>query len=241
MNAQVLTTSTSAVDGSLVSVCPARSARPSITSESTRFFGQPSDTRPIFIAGKLSSWRTQYFTPFPNCVTVCRRKGYEHSMKHVMRAVIAACAVLFPLVAFAQGNPNLAGTWTLDRGATPTGRGAGGINGIPLAGTMIIKLSPASVTVEADTGSGQSMQAFVYKLDGSTNAVPGSLGWDTKAKAAWEGDTLVVTTQRSMQGPTGVMGVETRDVYSVSGDTLTIERSLGRAKQKLIYKKGTAQ
>jgi hypothetical protein len=162
-------------------------------------------------------------------------------MKHPMRAVILACAVLFPLAVSAQGNANLAGTWTLDRSATPTGRGAGGINGIPLAGTMIIKLSPAEVTVEADTGSGQSMQSFVYKLDGSSNPVPGSLGWDTKARAAWEGDTLVVTTQRSMQGPTGTMGVETRDVYSVSGDTLTIDRSLGRAKQQLVYKKGTAK
>ena len=50
-------------------------------------------------------------------------------MKHPMRAFIFACAVLFPLAVSAQGNPNLAGTWTLDRGATPTGRGAGGING----------------------------------------------------------------------------------------------------------------
>ena len=162
-----------------------------------------------------------------------------------MRAFVLTCAVVFPLLFLpavsAQGNANLAGTWNLDRGATPTGRGAGGINGIPLAGVMTIKLSPTEVTVDADTGSGQTTQTFVYKLDGTTNAVPGSLGWDTKAKAAWEGDTLVVMTQRSMQGPTGVMGVETRDVYSVAGDTLTIDRSLGRAKQKLIYKKGTAR
>jgi len=159
-------------------------------------------------------------------------------MKYLMRTFVLACAVFCPLVASAQGNANLAGTWTLDRGATPTGRGAGGINGIPLAGTMIIKLSPADVTVEADTGSGQTMQSFVYKLDGSTNPVPGSLGWDTKAKAAWEGDTLVVMTQRSMQGPTGTMGVEVKDVYSVAGDVLTIDRSLGRATQKLVYRKG---
>src|SRR5689334_2472652 len=50
MNAQVLTTSTSAFDGSCVSSCPACCARPSITSESTRFLGQPSEINPIFIA-----------------------------------------------------------------------------------------------------------------------------------------------------------------------------------------------
>src|SRR5688572_27053182 len=49
MKAQVLTTSTSAPSGSRVSSCPACWANPSITSESTRFFGQPSDTMPIFI------------------------------------------------------------------------------------------------------------------------------------------------------------------------------------------------
>ena len=148
--------------------------------------------------------------------------------------------LLFSPAASAQSNPSLAGTWTLDRGATPTGRGAGGINGIPLAGTMIIKLSATEVTVDSDTGSGQSMQTFVYKLDGSSNVVPGSLGWETQAKAAWDAGTLVIMTRRSMQGPTGTMGVETKDVYRVAGDVLTIERSLGRATQKLIYKKGAS-
>jgi hypothetical protein len=154
--------------------------------------------------------------------------------------VVFACA-LFSVGAFAQSNADLAGIWTLDRGATPTGRGAGGINGIPLAGTMIIRLSPTDVTVESDTGSGQTMQAFVYKLDGSTNPVPGALGWDTRAKASWDGGTLVVMTRRSMQGPTGTMGVEVKDVYSVAGDVLTIDRSLGRATQKLVYKKGASK
>src|SRR5687768_16075867 len=48
MKAQVLTTSTSASAASRVSWCPACWASPSITSESTRFLGQPSDTMPIF-------------------------------------------------------------------------------------------------------------------------------------------------------------------------------------------------
>jgi hypothetical protein len=49
MKAQVLTTSTSADSGSRVSSCPACWAKPSITSESTRFLGQPSETIPIFM------------------------------------------------------------------------------------------------------------------------------------------------------------------------------------------------
>ena len=49
MKAQVLTTSTSASAASRVSSCPACWASPSITSESTRFLGQPSEIIPIFI------------------------------------------------------------------------------------------------------------------------------------------------------------------------------------------------
>src|SRR5205814_1500373 len=49
MNAHVFTTSTSAAAASCVSSCPACCARPSITSESTRFLGQPSEIRPTFM------------------------------------------------------------------------------------------------------------------------------------------------------------------------------------------------
>src|SRR5216110_2756546 len=49
MNTHVLTTRTSAAAASWVSSCPACCARPSITSESTRFLGQPSEIRPTFM------------------------------------------------------------------------------------------------------------------------------------------------------------------------------------------------
>ena len=49
MKAQVLTTRTSASAGFGVSVWPPSWDSPIITSESTRFFGQPSETKPIFI------------------------------------------------------------------------------------------------------------------------------------------------------------------------------------------------
>ena len=48
-------------------------------------------------------------------------------------------------------------------------------------------------------------------------------------------------TRRSMTGPTGPMGVEVKDVYSVAGDVLTIDRSMGRVTQKLIYRKGSSR
>ena len=160
-------------------------------------------------------------------------------MRRPGRPIRAAALAVVALSAglTAQG-PQLAGSWTIDRAAGSAGRG---IAGIPLPTTLVIKVSTGDVTMEADTGSGQATQTFVYKLDGSTNAVPGALGWETRATASWDGGRLVVMTRRSMTGPTGPMSVDVKDVYSVAGDVLTIDRSMGRVAQKLVYRKGAAR
>src|SRR3954454_22110406 len=49
MKAQGFTTITSVKFESAVISCPASRAYPSITSPSTRFFGQPSETKPTFM------------------------------------------------------------------------------------------------------------------------------------------------------------------------------------------------
>ena len=106
---------------------------------------------------------------------------------------------------------------------------------MPLATQLIAKVSATEVTVDTNTGSAQTMQTAVYKLDGTETTVPGPLGWTVKAKAAWKDSTLVVNTVRSLEGPNGPIGAEIVDVYSVSGDVLTLERTQGRNKQKLLY------
>ena len=62
MNAQVLTTSTSASTASAVTSWPACWTRPIITSESTRFFGQPRETKPIFMGTGYSGLRDSGLT-----------------------------------------------------------------------------------------------------------------------------------------------------------------------------------
>ena len=49
MKPQVLTTMTSASSGAATSWCPAPVASPSMTSVSTRFLGQPSETKWTFM------------------------------------------------------------------------------------------------------------------------------------------------------------------------------------------------
>lgn len=136
----------------------------------------------------------------------------------------------------AQGNAALAGTWTFDRQASAIGatRG-GGVPGFPQANQLVITVTPTEVKVDGDTGSAGAIQTSIYKLDGSTTDVPGPLGWQTTAKAAWQGESLVVTVRRTIEGPNGPIGANVTDTYSVVGSVLTIERRLGATTQKLVY------
>ncbi len=130
----------------------------------------------------------------------------------------------------------LAGTWTFDRQASAVGSGrGGGVPGFPQANQLVIRVTPADVSVDSDTGSAGATQTSIYKLDGSTTDVPGPLGWKTTAKAAWQNESLVVTVRRTIDGPNGPIGANVTDTYSVTGTVLTVERRLGATVQKLIY------
>jgi hypothetical protein len=49
---------------------------------------------------------------------------------------------------------------------------------------------------------------------------------------------LLVSIKRSIDGPEGKVNFEIRDVYSVSGNVLTLERSQGSRTQKTLYNRG---
>ena len=150
-------------------------------------------------------------------------------------APVLVIAVIAPSPAIAQA-ATFAGTWIL---ATETGRGGrGNIPGVPIATRLTIKVAAGQVSVDSNTGSAESNQTSVYRLDGNETTVPGPLGWTVKARAALTGNgRLVVNTIRSLEGPNGPIGAEVIDVYAVSGDALTIERTQGRNKQTLAYKR----
>ena len=121
-------------------------------------------------------------------------------------------------------------------GARPERGGRGGVRGIPIATELVIKVDPSQVTMESNTGSARAFQTFVYALDGSEIDVPGPLGWSNTASARWEGDRLVVSSKRTLEGgPDGPMSVEVIDVFVVEGDAMTIERRQGRRSDRLVY------
>jgi hypothetical protein len=135
----------------------------------------------------------------------------------------------------AQTSSGLAGMWTLD----PAGRGGrGNFAGYATATRMVIAESAAEVTIQTNTGTENQLVTATYRLDGSENPVPGPLGWDTRASATRQNGALVVTIKRSIDGPEGKLNFEIRDVYSVTGNELILERSQGSRTQKAVYKRG---
>ena len=143
--------------------------------------------------------------------------------------------ILAALAALAsQASSGLAGTWTLDA----SGRGGrGNFAGYATATRMVIAESANDVTVHTNTGTENQLVTATYKLDGSESPVPGPLGWDTRASAIRKNGTLTVTIKRSIDGPDGKLNFEIRDVYSVAGDVLTLERSQGNRTQKMVYRR----
>jgi len=124
----------------------------------------------------------------------------------------------------------IAGTWvSAARG------GRGNFAGLSSPTRIVITQTPRDVTVETDTGTENQMQAAVYKLDGSENPAPGPLGWDTRARASLQDGRLVVTMKRSIDGPDGQLTFEIKDIYSVDGTTLTLDRSQGTRAQRLVF------
>ena len=166
----------------------------------------------------------------------CRRRREAVASRLAMRTSMLALVLLAGSSLLAQSG--LSGTWMLDQSAGGAGRGrAGGVPGFPLATTLTIKVSATEVAVDSDTGSAQSIQTSVYRLDGSETKVPGPLGWDTTARATLDGDLLKVTIRRSITGPNGPVGATVTEVYRVEGPVLTIERTLNNTTQKLVYRR----
>jgi hypothetical protein len=170
------------------------------------------------------------------------------SMKHVRAAVVAAACVATAVVARAQ-TTDFSGTWNFDEsksvgkpelvgvagssGAEFTlqgnqgGGGGGGGQGRGAGGRV---LNPNRLVIKQDatdlnvTEGGLSL---VYKLDGSENNVSALMrpGYP-KAKTAWDSGKLVITSSIQVYVGKGQFEPRTvKEVYTLSGDTLTIEKT----------------
>jgi hypothetical protein len=88
----------------------------------------------------------------------------------------------------------------------------------------------------------QDTQVAVYKLDGSETSFGSRV--TTRARAAWVGPNLVVDATRTYPGPQGRVSVDVKEVYSINGDRLTLEKTESQRgtsnSGKYVYARGTA-
>ncbi len=132
--------------------------------------------------------------------------------------------------------PALSGTWVLQADADAA-RNRRPITGLSIATRLSIQQTPTEVAVESNTGSEGTLVTTTYQLSGAEHSITGPIGWETKAKSVWDGTKLTIAIRRSVHGPDGELVFDIREVYTPSGDALTVERTQGKATQKLIYKK----
>ena len=147
-----------------------------------------------------------------------------------------ALALVVSAPAVAQ-EPKMQGTWRIDRTRNEAAaRAAGpGRAGGPPANQLGVKLTATEVTIDSDTGSNRTVETFHYVFDAKEHEQPGPLSWTTMAKSAWEGAKLSVEIKRTIEGPSGPVTIRMKDVYSIEGDALVIERTQGRDSWKTYY------
>jgi hypothetical protein len=167
-------------------------------------------------------------------------------------------ALLVSAGAAAQGRPDFSGTWILDKAKSTLGKeggrgaGPGRGGGLPTATEMTIKQSGNEMVIESATPdsyafSGNPVPAAdglfrfsaKFMLDGKefpANCPP----CDAKGTASWQDGRLTISAKRRLfAGALGYIETEDRDVYSLAGNVLTLERSVdavgGIEKRTLVY------
>ena len=151
-------------------------------------------------------------------------------MKLARWAVMAAAILVVATVASAQ-KPDFSGTWTLEPASAPAAGGGGALGN----GPATVKQTADTLTVERTMGDTQV--TLTYKLDGtdSRNTLTGPSGQqvDSMSNAKLDGPRLTIVTKMEMDGQLS----ESTQVWTVAGNTLTIETTSARGTQKRVYKK----
>jgi len=147
-------------------------------------------------------------------------------------------ALVVVAVAFAQGKPNFAGTWTPQApaaGAPPAGGGGGRGGGGPMTVTQTDK----QLTVERTMG--ENTVKSLYNLDGTEtkNEMVGRGGatMTSTSTVKWDGNKLLITTKS--EGPSGP--TERTQTWSLTAEgNLQIEQPAGQSGnvRTTIYTKG---
>ena len=123
----------------------------------------------------------------------------------------------------AQARPDFSGTWRFNQGKSTPGI-AGNTPNITFPSQIVAKQTPTDLEVASSSVRQQPLSA-VYKLDGSKSTVQAPPGITETGEARFDGATVVITSRRSFSSPAGETVVNFKEVWSLSGNVLTIEKT----------------
>ena len=129
----------------------------------------------------------------------------------MLKAVVLLAAIL----AQTAGDPPLVDNDRVNVRERPT------IGGPP---GSIVRQTPTELAVESTSVRQQPLSA-IYKLDGSKVTVQTPAGISETGEAKFEGATVVITSRRSFPSPAGDIVADFKEIWSLSGNVLTIVKS----------------
>lgn len=140
-------------------------------------------------------------------------------------AALLTAALVAPLDTSAarQGRPDFSGTWLYNQ--AQSGRGTSGNSpAVPFPTELRIKHMPGELHWEGRSVRQDPITA-IFRLDGSEVTMTGAGEITMKGKAVLDGDKLVITSTRSYSSPAGDITTEFKEVYSIAGEVLTVEKT----------------
>jgi hypothetical protein len=138
--------------------------------------------------------------------------------------LLAAAALTGAAAPAAQTRPDLSGRWEISQSKSSPGAIGNGAK-ISFASELILTQSPGELRVEMRYPRTPDPIVAVYKFDGSETTVTLSEGSTEKAKAAWEGEKLVVTARRVVSTAFGNFITDSKEAWSRAGNVLTIQKT----------------
>jgi hypothetical protein len=141
-----------------------------------------------------------------------------------MAIVAGVClAIVLQAAAFAQGRPDFSGTWRFNQ-AKSSPNIAGNTPIVPFPSQLVVKQTATELQVDGSSVRQQPTSA-VFKLDGSKGSIKAPSGITETGEAKFEGSTMVITSRRSFTSPLGETVVDFKEIWTLNGNVLTIEKT----------------
>jgi hypothetical protein len=134
----------------------------------------------------------------------------------------------------AAARADLSGTWAFNAAKSSPGT-SGNSPDITFPSQLVVEQTPTEVKISSLTVR-QKPVTNTYKLDGSKVTLDMPAGITETGEAKVDGSNVIVTSHRSFASPAGDIVVDFKEVWSVNGNVLTIEKTRVSSEETVTVK-----